>query len=92
MAKARMPAESPGIAARLLLGLIFVYRVTLSSIMGRQCRFLPTCSEYAAEAIRLHGVRRGGALAFKRVTRCHPWGGSGFDPVPPRVAPDDHKD
>lgn len=69
-------------AQRVALGAIFLYRVTLSSVMGRTCRFLPTCSEYAAEAVRAHGAARGGLLALKRVARCHPWGGSGYDPVP----------
>jgi putative membrane protein insertion efficiency factor len=61
---------------------ILAYRYSLSSVMGRQCRFLPTCSEYADEAIARHGVLRGGGLAVKRLCRCHPWGSSGFDPVP----------
>jgi len=69
---------------RLALGLIFLYRVTLSAVMGRQCRFLPTCSEYAADAIRTHGALKGAGLALRRIARCHPWGGSGYDPVPPR--------
>lgn len=71
-------------AQRLALGLIFLYRVTLSAVMGRQCRFLPTCSEYAADAIRTHGAAKGAGLALRRIARCHPWGGSGYDPVPPR--------
>lgn len=71
-------------AQRLALGLIFLYRVTLSAVMGRQCRFLPTCSEYAADAIRSHGAAKGAGLALRRIARCHPWGGSGYDPVPPR--------
>lgn len=59
------------------------YKVTLSPLVGRQCRYLPTCSDYAAEALLTHGPVRGGALAARRVCRCGPWGGSGFDPVPP---------
>ena len=59
------------------------YKLTLSPWIGRQCRFLPTCSDYAAEALTLHGPVRGGYLAARRLCRCHPWGGSGFDPVPP---------
>lgn len=66
----------------LLLGLIRFYQLTLSSVMGRRCRFLPTCSEYAAEAIEKYGSLRGSWLAVKRIARCHPWGGHGFDPVP----------
>ena len=60
------------------------YKVTLSPWIGRQCRFIPTCSDYAAEALTLHGPFRGGALAARRLCRCHPFGGSGYDPVPPR--------
>jgi putative membrane protein insertion efficiency factor len=66
----------------MLLGLIAAYRVTLSAILGRGCRFLPSCSEYAADAIRFHGAWRGSWLALGRVLRCQPWGGEGFDPVP----------
>jgi len=66
----------------LVLGLIRLYQLTLSGLMGRTCRFLPTCSEYATEAINRHGVWCGGALALRRMGRCHPWGGQGFDPVP----------
>ena len=59
------------------------YKLTLSPLIGRQCRFAPSCSEYAAEALIGHGPWRGGLLAARRVCRCNPWGGSGFDPVPP---------
>ena len=59
------------------------YKLTLSPWIGRSCRFLPTCSDYAAEALVLHGPLRGGALAAWRLCRCQPFGGSGFDPVPP---------
>jgi uncharacterized protein len=52
--------------------------------MGRNCRFLPTCSDYARQAIEIHGVYDGGKLAVKRMCKCHPWGGEGFDPVPPK--------
>jgi hypothetical protein len=68
--------------AILLRGLIKLYRVTLSAFMGRQCRFLPTCSDYADQAIARYGAVEGGKLATKRICRCHPWGGSGYDPVP----------
>lgn len=69
----------------VLIALIRFYQLTLSSIMGRRCRFLPTCSDYAKEAIDRHGVIRGGRLAVERVCRCHPWGGEGFDPVPEKL-------
>lgn len=66
----------------LLLGLIRLYQLTLSPWLGRQCRYEPTCSNYAAEALTRFGVRRGVWLAAKRLARCHPWGRSGYDPVP----------
>jgi putative membrane protein insertion efficiency factor len=76
-------------ARRTLLGLIRAYQLTLSPWLGRRCRFEPTCSQYAAEAIARHGAARGAALAARRLARCHPWGGSGYDPVPPIDAPDE---
>jgi hypothetical protein len=76
-----------GIIAKALIALIGAYRLTFSALLGRSCRFLPTCSEYAQEAIRRHGAGRGGLLALKRIVRCHPWGGSGFDPVPDEWPP-----
>ena len=76
-------ALSPAGAVRaLLLGLIRVYQLTLSPWLGTQCRYDPTCSKYAAEALERHGVTRGVWLAAKRLGRCHPWGRSGYDPVP----------
>ena len=63
------------------------YKLTLSPWIGRQCRFSPTCSDYAAEALITHGPVRGGWLAARRLCRCQPWGGSGYDPVPPRSVP-----
>lgn len=71
------------IPRRLALGAIRVYQLTLSPYIGRQCRFHPTCSHYAAEAIEGFGVVRGSALALRRLTRCHPFHPGGFDPVPP---------
>lgn len=74
-------------AVRPLLGAIWLYRKLLSPALhalvpGSGCRFHPTCSAYAAEALRRHGLVRGLPLALRRVGRCHPWGGSGEDPVP----------
>ena len=66
----------------VLLFLIRAYQLTLSALAGRRCRYLPTCSDYAAEAIRKHGAWHGTAMGVARVCRCHPWGQSGFDPVP----------
>ena len=79
----------PGAVARIvgwpLLGAIWLYRYTVSPLLGVNCRFAPSCSEYASEALREYGGIRGGWLAVKRISRCHPWGGSGYDPVPPRT-------
>ncbi len=61
---------------------IWLYRVTLSPLMGGHCRFHPTCSVYALEAYRTHGAFRGTLLTARRLLRCHPLGGSGYDPVP----------
>ena len=73
----------------VLTGTIRLYRLCLSPLLPPSCRYLPTCSEYAAEAIDRHGAGRGLLLALKRLARCHPWGGSGYDPVPePRLALD----
>jgi uncharacterized protein len=70
-------------ARLLLLGLIWLYRLTLSGWLGGQCRFSPTCSRYAEEAIGTHGALRGTFLAMRRVLRCNPYGRGGLDPVPP---------
>lgn len=70
------------IAARVLVAFVRGYQYLLSPWWGRQCRFTPTCSQYAIEALQRHGAARGALLALKRVLRCHPWGGGGFDPVP----------
>ena len=66
----------------ILIGLIKAYRLLISPLLGCNCRYLPSCSEYAMEAIGRHGVARGGMLSAWRLARCHPWGGSGLDPVP----------
>jgi len=70
--------------ASFLRGLIWLYRHSLSLLIGRHCRFEPSCSAYADEALREHGAAKGLWLALKRIGRCHPWGGSGYDPVPPK--------
>ena len=73
------------IAASTVIGLIRAYQLSLSMLIGRRCRFLPTCSDYAKEAIARHGVMSGSRLAVRRIARCHPWGGEGFDPVPDKL-------
>ena len=69
---------------RSVRGALRAYKLTLSPLIGQQCRFAPTCSEYAAEALIKHGPFRGTWMAAGRLCRCNPWGGSGYDPVPPR--------
>lgn len=68
--------------AWILVALVHVYRWTISPFMPMSCRYTPTCSAYAVEAIARFGVLRGGWLTLRRVGRCHPWGGAGDDPVP----------
>jgi putative membrane protein insertion efficiency factor len=72
---------------RTLLGAIRLYQLVLSPWLGGHCRHVPTCSAYADEALRKHGVLRGGWLALKRLARCQPWGTSGYDPVPEPQSP-----
>jgi uncharacterized protein len=76
--------KAPAWPVRALLVLIGFYRLALSPLLGPRCRYLPSCSEYAMEALQLHGLRRGSWLTLRRLLRCHPWGGSGCDPVPPQ--------
>ncbi len=66
----------------LLLALIAFYRTCISPLLPPACRYTPTCSQYAKEAITKYGAFKGGWLALKRILRCNPWGGSGYDPVP----------
>lgn len=84
MSGARRVAWALGAPVRLLLlGLIAAYRLLLSGWLGGQCRFYPSCSRYAEEAIRVHGAVRGSALAICRVARCGPFTAGGVDHVPP---------
>jgi hypothetical protein len=70
--------------ARMITLLITTYRVGISPLLSPRCRFAPTCSEFALEAVRRHGAWTGSRLALARLLRCHPWGGTGYDPVPCR--------
>jgi putative membrane protein insertion efficiency factor len=76
------PAERPGLAARALVGVIRLYQ-RLFAWAPPRCRFAPSCSQYAVEALRAHGALKGSWLALRRLGRCHPWHPGGFDPVPP---------
>ncbi len=70
-------------AVSLLLSLpIYFYRYCISPMLPASCRFTPTCSQYALEALRKHGPVKGLWLTLRRIARCHPWGGCGYDPVP----------
>ena len=73
--RGRILAASIGVAVR-------AYQLIISPFLPPSCRFLPSCSDYAIEALGRHGALRGGGLALWRLARCHPWGGSGYDPVP----------
>ena len=79
------PGPAPGrtsLAARAAIGLIRGYQAALSPWLGMNCRYLPTCSAYAIEAIGRFGLLRGGWLGLRRICRCHPWAAAGADPVP----------
>ena len=67
---------------RIFIRPIRFYQLCISPMLPASCRFVPTCSQYAIEAIMKHGIFRGSYLAIRRILRCHPWGGSGYDPVP----------
>lgn len=66
----------------ILIKLIRFYQVAISPWLGKNCRYQPTCSQYILEALKVHGLYKGVFLGIKRILSCHPWGGSGYDPVP----------
>lgn len=74
----------PAALTRALLAVLRVYKGLLSPLFAGSCRYLPSCSDYMAEAVARHGAVAGCWLGLRRLARCHPWGASGFDPVPPR--------
>ncbi|MEC8743794.1 MAG: membrane protein insertion efficiency factor YidD [Candidatus Puniceispirillaceae bacterium] len=67
---------------KILIGVITLYRLFVSPLLGTNCRFQPSCSAYGIEAITRHGALKGGWLTVRRISKCHPWGASGYDPVP----------
>ena len=81
-----MTGARPGPVARVLLALLALYRRGVSPLLGPRCRFLPSCSAYAVEAVEVHGAARGSWLAVRRLVRCHPFHPGGHDPVPPARA------
>ena len=70
------------IISKIFLFFVWFYQNTISPLLGANCRYNPTCSAYSKEAIKKHGPWKGLYLSFKRIGSCHPWGGSGHDPVP----------
>ena len=68
--------------SRIVLALIRFYQLAISPWLPPRCRYQPTCSQYAIEAVQKHGALKGGWLALRRIGRCHPWSSSGYDPVP----------
>jgi len=79
----RQPAPL-SVAQRLALAFLKLYKIVLSPLFAGSCRFVPSCSEYASEAVTVHGALKGSWLAVCRLSRCHPWGSSGLDQVPGR--------
>ena len=69
------------LAARLLVAIVRLYQASLGPFMGGHCRFSPTCSQYAIDALTAHGALRGSWMTVRRISRCHPFGGGGYDPV-----------
>jgi putative membrane protein insertion efficiency factor len=101
MTRAALPLSAPSeaelsaeprvsVPARILRGLILAYQ-HLFAWRPSPCRYVPTCSTYALDAVEQHGAVRGGWLTVRRISRCHPWGGHGFDPVPDRRPVPDRK-
>ena len=82
-----LSAVLPDLLSAVLRTAIRGYQLLISPVRPPCCRFLPTCSDYAIEALARHGAWRGTGLALRRLARCHPWGGSGYDPVPERLRP-----
>ena len=68
----------------ILIFPIIFYQLTISPLLPQSCRHIPTCSSYAIEALKIHGIFKGTWLALKRLSKCHPWGTHGYDPVPPK--------
>src|SRR5262245_40702344 len=83
MPAATEPGAAPGLAQRLVLGCLRAYKLLISPYFAGSCRFVPSCADYAIEAVTWRGALRGSLLAIRRLSRCHPLGGHGLDQVPP---------
>lgn len=81
---ARASRVEPSLPVRSALALLRAYKLLLSPLFAGACRYTPSCSDYMAGALREHGLAKGAWLGLKRLARCHPFGGHGFDPVPPK--------
>ena len=73
------------IILHILIFFVKIYQVFLSPIIGQNCRYLPTCSEYTIQCLKEHGMFKGLILSLKRISKCHPWGSHGYDPVPSKI-------
>lgn len=80
--KENFTASLQKIAQAIVLAPVYFYRWCISPLLPASCRYTPTCSQYMVEAVQKHGIFKGVWLGLKRIARCHPWGGSGYDPVP----------
>ncbi len=78
-------AKTYSFATKIAISLVRGYQLTISPLIGQRCRFVPTCSQYAIEALKMHGVLKGCWLTSKRILKCHPLCDGGYDPVPPNV-------
>ena len=82
------PPHFGRVVSATMQGIVRSYQWLISPLLPPSCRYLPSCSDYAIEALTEHGALRGSRLTLRRLSRCHPWGGSGYDPVPPRRSPE----
>ncbi|MAC94853.1 MAG: membrane protein insertion efficiency factor YidD [Flavobacteriales bacterium] len=80
------------IFSQILIFFVRIYQYTISPLLGANCRYMPTCSEYSVQALKIHGPLKGSWLALKRILSCHPWGGHGYDPVPEKKNKKNEKD
>ncbi len=78
----RMKNKIINLTSKFLISIIRFYQIFISPLIGNNCRYHPTCSEYFIESLKIHGPIKGTILGVKRISKCHPWGGKGFDPVP----------